>query len=738
VAKSVLLFTVIAVSLFSIIFTSENVFAEHPIPIKIPELNPDSEKFSGIACDPDYLRAISNAAESMSEERDPQYIQRVLTKWFYDCNVENDLRDGVTNSIILEGAMKKFVVWQFEVETYEYDEIFPPGTFADLIDTSIQRIVSGINNAIIEDNKNCKTQTNWQPYVEDIFRWATFAQQLRLDTQDNLLDTQTIVDELCYQIVFEQVDIPQTIKRDETEEINIRVGYKIGNGPTQFGKLDIWSSDNTSPYFEGETDSLGYFTKEIKLGLEHKIIGYITAMNPKIPILAKTITYEIDEVGETQSSAVAWWNIKVDSKMEGNWKSDIGLFETLIDKTGCESGAPAGVTMNIDAKMRIEHTNIHFPPQVSLIASIPPVSWYVEDWDCSSIASSVTATKSISCDKNSGEIKDNVVQMSGLVDPSFQIYSIHSDMDGPVFDFEDGPYAETVTSHCKIKSSHRGDVLTYNGPSCTAAKKAADKIIDEYRELPESRNMPYCMYKGYDHPTVCTSRITAFCVEDYACHVESDTKKYSGTGIDHPFGHPTVVCQPIGYLVSSPYTTYSDSDYSMPVRFQKYGEFIPSDTLPLKQGTYQFEKNEGGLGASSLVDLKKRESVITLTPSPNKGAFVYNYGPDVAEPNVPTSVLETLKDLTSNAGGNSLTILQSYSTVEKEKDVVVVAISQASIFNPDKFESQISSAMAQGKITSLVKPGEDTWYMKQYPENWAGYENYALLVEYISNRWYLY
>ena len=55
----------------------------------------------------------------------------------------------------------------------------------------------------------------------------------------------------------------------------------------------------------------------------------------------------------------------------------------------------------------------------------------------------------------------------------------------------------------------------------------------------------------------------------------------------------------------------------------------------------------------------------------------------------------------------------------------MVAISQVSIFNQDVFEAEVSAAMTQGKITSLVKPGEDTWYMKQYPENWAGYENYA-------------
>jgi hypothetical protein len=121
--------------------------------------------------------------------------------------------------------------------------------------------------------------------------WYARARSLNLDTAANRLDQQTIASDIALEVVFENVEFPADIDALASGTLRVLVGYRVGNGSTQFDQvMDVLvgaENGNADPD-SGVADPQGLFTTTVERLTDSDLIIEITAAfaNPPLDLVS--------------------------------------------------------------------------------------------------------------------------------------------------------------------------------------------------------------------------------------------------------------------------------------------------------------------------------------------------------------------------------------------------------------------------------------------------------------------
>jgi len=587
-----------------------------------------------------------------------------------------------------------------------------------------------------------------------------------IDTLENNLDQGSILEDLCLQVEIIDFDYPLSTPEGSDSSISIRAAHFIGDdGPFFDPPLMIRGSYTFDSIPQSQIiqplslDSDGRYTKSIRMLDETStLFGSIKVYYPELEFVSNNTNFEISN--DNPTTPVANWNLNGNFALDGLWYPtetyfDANLMGELYDK-GPEFQNPnlaiysskkpispwcddieAGVNFFFDGTMKVKHSNVHNPASISFFTNTPNIGWYTDESNCSSSGSyegGSSGSSSLTCRANSAQIDGANVQLTGYVNENFEIYSLIPSFGGPFVEFMkqshvsatevDPFFGQTFGTICDENRRYTHEVSVRDLPSCEFGKQ---QLNEAKKELSDCEYFN-CFEEGHLQNKLDELRE----ISCRACE-KPDTEFVIRSGI------------PCGSDYKDLYTTYrtetefSNSKYPQNIAFDPFREFLISSpiplpylpNIPLQQGTYNKDVATGVTeGGPSTLEVTRGTSSITLTPIKDEGNFKYRYGPNIINPDIPNYVLETLKEIAIGAGANSVIILDNfYHETQDHRHAYDVAISPFTFAQHQSFEAEVNKAISEGKVVSFVKPGQDTWYMKEWKADGLIFNNYGYWLQ---------
>jgi len=145
------------------------------------------------------------------------------------------------------------------------NELTVPSGFEDEVAQAKEAAVTDFQSAISGDNQVCKEQQNLQALANVLF-WQTQARLMGVDTIDNQLDRDTVLQHLCADVVVEKADLPEDMQVGFPHSLDLDFGllYEGASSPKNapfFVEITGVGLDIQNP--SGFTDAAGNYTTVI-------------------------------------------------------------------------------------------------------------------------------------------------------------------------------------------------------------------------------------------------------------------------------------------------------------------------------------------------------------------------------------------------------------------------------------------------------------------------------------------
>ncbi len=228
---------------------------------------------------------------------EPARAAEILKGW-YDGSVSSGLDAAVSGAGSTLDAVAEYLRWAAAVGLSGADAWLE----RDLAE-GLSKSGAAIKAEIARLNERCAAENNWQLAVE-ILNWAATAGAMGLDEIVPGLDRASILENLCIQVVIEELSFLEELKEGRESPLRVRAGMSIGGrSPRDLGPIEIQIDPTDTAQVApsaGSTDQAGDFSASVKPLVEagEKVVLDVMARFPEIPGLHTTKRIE-EVVGES-------------------------------------------------------------------------------------------------------------------------------------------------------------------------------------------------------------------------------------------------------------------------------------------------------------------------------------------------------------------------------------------------------------------------------------------------------
>lgn len=207
------------------------------------------------------LGAYIAASAAAGTEVDPARTAAILATWF-ESSVRPHLEAAGSDPSQLEAALAELNRWEGMVAAWASGQLEAQKAAGRAL------AVAALRNQIDRLNQKCSTENDWKP-ISEILQWVSVAELWGLTTDDNGLQIDDVIANLCLQVKILEADLPQTIGASGAAQLKVQAGISIGGRPAVFDPpLDIVTDGNLTALVtppKGTTDGNGKFTADVSL-----------------------------------------------------------------------------------------------------------------------------------------------------------------------------------------------------------------------------------------------------------------------------------------------------------------------------------------------------------------------------------------------------------------------------------------------------------------------------------------